>query len=65
MNSWKLNGISGQLTRQTIIKSLNIVPTEIYKTVKSIDNDGIIILHDGRKFKLELKYLGNDETETN
>ena len=65
MNSWKLNGIAGHLTRQIIIESLNIVPTELYKTVKSINNNGIITLHDGRKFKLELKYLGNDETEIN
>jgi len=65
MNSWKLNGIAGHLTRQIIIESLNIVPTELYKTVKSIDNEGIITLNDGRKFKLELKYLGNYETEIN
>ena len=64
MNSWKLNGIAGHLTRQIIIESLNIMPTELYKIVKSIDNKGIIILHDDRKFKLELKYLGN-ETKTN
>lgn len=64
MNSWKLNGIAGHLTRQIIIESLNIVPTQLYKIVKSIDNDGIITLHDGRKFKLELRYLEN-ETENN
>ena len=60
MNSWKLNGIAGQRTRQIIIESLNIVPTQLYKIVKSIDNDGIITLHDGRKFKLELRYLENE-----
>jgi len=62
MNSWKLNGIAGHLTRQIIIESLNIKPTELYKTVKSIDNNGIITTHDNRKFKLELKYLGNGDT---
>ena len=57
MNSWKLNGIAGHLTRQIIIESLNIIPTQIYKIVKSIDNNGIIVLHDGRKFKLKLEEL--------
>ena len=62
MNSYRLNGMAGHLTRQAIIKGLNITPTELYKTVKSIDNNGIIILHDGRKFKLELKkYLDENK----
>jgi predicted transcriptional regulator len=61
MNSWKLNGMAEHLTRKTITESLNITHTELYKTVKSIDNKGIITLHDGRKFKLELKYLGNEQ----
>lgn len=65
MNSYKLNGMAGHLTRQTIIKSLNITPpTELYKTVKNIDSNGVITLHDGRKFKLELKYLGNETNTT-
>ena len=57
MNSWKLNGIAGHLTRQAICKSLNIQPTEIYKIVKSIDNDGIIETTDGKKYQLKLKKL--------
>lgn len=62
MNSYKLNGMAGHLTRQAIIKGLNITSIELYKTVKSIDNNGIIILHDGRKFKLELKkYLDENK----
>jgi predicted transcriptional regulator len=62
MNSYRLNGMAGHLTRQAIIKGLNITSTELYKTVKSIDNNGIIILHDGRKFKLELKkYLDENK----
>ncbi|MGL6105202.1 hypothetical protein [Romboutsia sp.] len=60
MNSYKLNGIAGHLTRRIIIESLNIVPTELYKTVKSIDNNGVITTHDGRMFKLKLEYLGNE-----
>ena len=46
MNSWKLNGVAGHLTRQAIIKKLNIHSTEIYKTVKYIDNNGIIETHE-------------------
>ena len=58
MNSYKLNGMAGHLTRQAIMKALDISPSQLYKTIKSIDNNGIILLHDGRKFKLELiQYL--------
>lgn len=57
MNSWKLNGIAGHLTRRAIIEKLSITFTEIYKTVKSIDNNGIIETKDGKKYKLELKEI--------
>lgn len=57
MNCYILNGMAGHLARQAIIKGLDIEWNQLYKTVKSIDNDGIITLHDGRKFKLELKEL--------
>lgn len=60
MNNYILNGMAGHLTRQAIVKGLNIQWSELYKVVKSIDNNGIIETKDGRKFKLELKYLGND-----
>lgn len=60
MNSYKLNSIAGRMTRFTITKGLNIHFTEIYKVIKAIDNENIITLYDGRKFKLELKYLGNE-----
>ena len=52
MNSWKLNGIAGHLTRQAIIKGLNITFMEIYKTVKSVNNEGIIETKDGKKYEL-------------
>ena len=57
MNSWKLNGIAGHLTRCDIIKKLNITSTQIYKTVKSINNENIIETFDGKKYKLELKEI--------
>jgi DNA-binding IclR family transcriptional regulator len=60
MNSWKLNGIAGHLTRQAIIKKLNINNTEIYKTVKSIDYNGIIETKEGKKYVLVLKKLEDE-----
>ena len=57
MNSFKLNGMAGHLTRQAIIKGLNISFTEIYKVVKSVDSEGIIETKDGKKYKLMLTEL--------
>lgn len=59
MNSWKLNGIAGHVTRLAIIKKLNINKSEIYKKVKSMDINGIIITDDGKKYKLELIEISN------
>jgi|SaaInlV_120m_DNA_3_1039746.scaffolds.fasta_scaffold12269_3 hypothetical protein len=57
MNSYKLNGNAGHHYRSMICKHLNIKHTEIYKTVKDIEKDGTIILHDRRKFKPILKEI--------
>lgn len=57
MNSYKLNGMAGHHYRTMICKHLGIKRTEIYKTVKDIQNDGTIILHDGRKFKPKLELI--------
>lgn len=57
MNSWKLNGIAGHLTRQAIIEKLNISFTDIYKTVKSISNDRVIETHDGKKYRIVLEEI--------
>jgi len=57
MNSYKLNGRAGHQYRSMICKHLGIKYTEIYKTIKEIEDDGTIILHDGRKFKPELKEI--------
>ena len=59
MNSYKLNGIAGHLTRTAICKKLNISSTEIYKAVKSISSNGIIETRDGKKYKLELIEIKN------
>jgi len=63
MNSWKLNGIAGHLTREAIINSLNITFSELYKTVKSIysiNNINIIETQDGKKYTLILKEITDD-----
>jgi sugar-specific transcriptional regulator TrmB len=60
MNSWKLNGIAGHLTRSAICKGLNIHSTDIYKIVKSIDNRGIIKTQEGKKYELVLKEVTDD-----
>lgn len=57
MNSWKLNGIAGHLTRQAIIEKLNIPFTEIYKTVKSINSDNTLETHNGKKYKIVLQEI--------
>jgi hypothetical protein len=55
MNAWKLNGWAGHHYRMMIAKHLNIRQNEIYKQVKDIDHNGYITLHDGRRFRPELK----------
>lgn len=57
MNSWKLNGQAGHLAKEAITKGLNISFMDLYKTVKNIDNKGIIETKDGKKYKLELKQI--------
>ena len=57
MNSWKLNGNAGHYFREAVCKGLNIHHTEIYKTVKDIDRDGVIETKDGKKYQLELKEI--------
>jgi hypothetical protein len=54
MNSYILNSMSGHLTRCAIVKKLNINHLDIYKTVKSIDNEGIVETKDGKKYELIL-----------
>jgi hypothetical protein len=61
MNSWKLNGMAGHLARQAINRGLNIHHTEIYKVVKSVSADGIIETHDGKKYKLTLTEIKNED----
>jgi sugar-specific transcriptional regulator TrmB len=57
MNSWRLNGMAGHLTRSAICKKLGIHHTEIYKVVKDIEMDGVITTKEGKKYKLELKEI--------
>jgi predicted transcriptional regulator len=63
MNSWKLNGMAGHLARQAIYRGLDIHHTEIYKVVKSVNNDGVIETHEGKKYKLTLKEIKDDTSK--
>lgn len=54
MNSYKLNGIAGHLTRNAICDGLNITRDELYRSVKNISNKGIIEDKNGNKYKLKL-----------
>jgi sugar-specific transcriptional regulator TrmB len=55
--------MSGHLARQAINRGLNIHHTQIYKVVKSVNNEGIIETHDGKKYKLTLQII-KDDTST-
>ena len=54
--------MAGHLARQAINRGLNIHHTEIYKIVKSIDSDGTIETHEGKKYKLTLQILKDEDT---
>lgn len=60
MNSWKLNAQAGHHYRVALCKEFNIKHTELYRTVKDIDNKGVITTRDGRKFKVILKELKDE-----
>jgi hypothetical protein len=55
MNSWKLNGIAGHIARIAICKSLKMEHASLYRSVKNIDNNGIITIYNGKKYELILK----------
>ena len=61
MNAYKLNCISGYFFRETIVRSLNIPFTDVYKVVKNVyhtaDKACIVETADGRKFEVVLKEI--------
>ena len=57
MNSWKLNGIAGHITKYAISQGLGIQHNDIYKTIKDISMGGIIETKEGKRYKLELKEI--------
>jgi len=61
MNSYRLNGIAGHQFRRAVCKKLEISHTQIYKEVKSISNEGVITVKDGRKFTLSLVEIKEEE----
>jgi len=63
MNSWKLNGLAGHHYKSAICKTLNISSRDIYKTVKDIDNKGVITTKDGRRFMMKLEEIDQNKDE--
>ena len=59
MNSYKLNGIAGHITRNAIVKKLNINPSKIYQEVKLITFDGIVETKDGKTYKIVMVEFNN------
>ena len=57
MNSYKLNSRANYYIRKCISEYLNIHIADVYKTVKTIDENHIITTDDGKKYKLTLKEL--------
>jgi len=54
MNAYTFNGQTGHLVRTAMVQQLEITYREIYSKVLGITPDGVIILKDGRKFKVTL-----------
>jgi regulatory protein YycI of two-component signal transduction system YycFG len=61
MNPYRLNGISGYHFRKAVCEGLKIEHIEIYRTIKNISIEGIIITKDDRKYKLELKEIKDEK----
>ena len=61
MNAYKLNGGAGHWFRSAIYKHLEISHLDIYKIIQDISRSGVIYLKDGRRFKLTLKELKDNE----
>jgi hypothetical protein len=61
MNSWKLNAIAGHHYRKAICDNLGCEYSRIYKEVKSISPNGEILTAEGKKFKIILKEVKNED----
>ncbi len=56
MNSYKLNGKAGHAFRLAIISYFNIHPSVLYRSVKDINNN-MIIMSDNKVYELTLKEI--------
>ena len=63
MNAYLFNGRAGQVFRQSIVNHLKINHSQIYRVVKSININGIIETKDGRKYKLKLEEIHEEDRE--
>jgi len=60
MQSWKFNSIANYSLRIAIATSLNIPFSDVYKTVRDIDNNGFrctVKTKNGKKYKLVLEEI--------
>ncbi len=57
MNPYKLNGQAVRHFTTAVCKGLGIHWTDIYKTVKNIDQHGVIETKDGKKYQVVLKEI--------
>jgi hypothetical protein len=60
MTRYRLNGIAGHCFRKAICEGLKISSTEVHRTIKNISIGGIITTKEGKKYKLELKEVKDD-----
>lgn len=61
MNAYRFNGMAGWLTRLAICKSLGIPNTLIYKKVKYILPDGMLLMDDEKVYELTLTEIKNEQ----
>jgi hypothetical protein len=65
MNSYKLNGIIAGAARISICRYLKIKYNTLYKEIKNITPDGIVITRDGQHYLLTLEPIKIKNHEKN
>jgi predicted transcriptional regulator len=58
MNSYKLNGTIAHLARQAVINYFKLESGSIYRAVRNIENNKII-MYNGKVYELTLKEIEN------
>jgi hypothetical protein len=58
MNSWKFNSTAQHLLRRAIIKYFKLESESVYRAVKSINGD-LVMMYDGKVYEVTLKEIEN------